>query len=58
MNDYLGSVELVGAYLVFHRGALLKADIGAYLKSDAGGQSRLLAYLEALEAVAKGLKVA
>ena len=58
MNDCLGLVELVGAYAAFHRGVKLKEDIGAYLRSDAGGQSRLLAYLESLESVAKGLKVA
>jgi hypothetical protein len=58
MNDCLGSKELIAPYAVFHRGANLKEDIGAYLKSDAGGKSRLLAYLDALESVAKALKVA
>jgi hypothetical protein len=58
MNDCLGSTDLVGQYAIFQRGAHLKSDIGAYLRSDAGGKSRLLAYLEALEAVGKGLKVA
>lgn len=57
MNACLGSSELVGQYAPFHRGANLKEDIGAYLRSVANGQCRLLSYLDALETVAKGLKV-
>ncbi|KAF0173706.1 MAG: hypothetical protein FD161_3751 [Limisphaerales bacterium] len=56
MNECLGSKELTGQYAVFRRGQYLKSDIGAYLKSDVDGKSRLLAYLETIESVSKGLK--
>ena len=57
MNDCLASEHLALNYSQFPRGAHLKEDIGAYLKSSTGATPRLIAYLDALDQLAKGLKV-